>query len=185
MSGLKRLCSAAALLVFVTGMVGVQAGNRAATLAVIMTNDPVSNEIKVYDVGGKVLLQTLPTHGMGGVGGNARGVKQYKGEIVAVVNNGSNSVALYRRYGKGLKFDKLVATTSPPVSVDFGNDHMYVAGATTVDSFVLHGNNVEWMDGTTWLALIGGGLPPNGSTAQVGVIDDRSLIVTLKTDPDP
>jgi hypothetical protein len=185
MSGLKRLCSAAALLVFVTGMVGVQAGNRAATLAVIMTNDPVSNEIKVYDVGGKVLLQTLPTHGMGGVGGNARGVKQYKGEIVAVVNNGSNSVALYRRYGKGLKFDKLVATTSQPVSVDFGNDHMYVAGATTVDSFVLHGNNVQWMDGTTWLELVSGAVPPNGSTAQVGVIDDRSLIVTLKTDPDP
>jgi hypothetical protein len=62
---------------------------------------------------------------------------------------------------------------------------MYLAGATTVDSFVLHGNNVGWMDGTTWLELVGGGLPPNGSTAQVGVIDDRSLIVTLKTDPDP
>ena len=114
-----------------------------------------------------------------------RGVKQYNGEIVAVVNNGSNTVALYKRRGKALKFDKLVTTTSAPVSVDFGNDHMYVAGATTVDSFVLHGNDVEWMDGTTWLALAGGGLPANGSTAQVGVIDDRSLLVTLKTDPDP
>ena len=28
-------------------------------------------------------------------------------------------------------------------------------------------------------------LPPNGSTAQVGVIDERHLLVTLKTDPDP
>ena len=185
MSGLKRLCSAAALLVLVTGAASVRAADGAATLAVIMTNDPVSNQIKVYDVGANVLLQTLSTHGTGGVGGNARGVKQYNGEIVAVVNNGSGTVALYKRHGKGLKFDKLVTTTSAPVSVDFGNDHMYVAGATTVDSFVLHGNNVEWMDGTTWLALIGGGLPPNGSTAQVGVIDDRSLIVTLKTDPDP
>jgi len=185
MSGLKRLCSAAALLVLVTGAASVRAAHGAATLAVIMTNDPVSNQIKVYDVGANVLLQTLSTHGMGEVGGNARGVKQYNGEIVAVVNNGSGTVALYKRHGKGLKFDKLVTTTSAPVSVDFGNDHMYVAGATTVDSFVLHGNNVEWMDGTTWLALIGGGLPPNGSTAQVGVIDDRSLIVTLKTDPDP
>jgi hypothetical protein len=84
-----------------------------------------------------VLLQTLSTHGMGGVGGNARGVKQYKGEIVAVVNNGSNSVALYQRRGKDLRLDKLVTTTSAPVSVDLGNDHMYVAGATTVDSFVI------------------------------------------------
>jgi hypothetical protein len=32
------------------------------------------------------------------------------------------------------------------VSVDFGNDHLYVAGATTVDSFVLHQNSVEGLD---------------------------------------
>lgn len=185
MSGLKRLCSAAALLTFATGAVSVQAGNRAATLAVLMTNDLMTNELKVYDVGANALLQTLPTHGMGGVGGNARGVKQYNGEIVAIVNNGSNTVAVYKRNGRGLKFDKLVSTTSPPVSIDFGNDHMYVAGATTVDSFVLHGNTVGWMDGTTWLALAGGAAPPNGSTAQVGVVDDQSLIVTLKSDPDP
>src|SRR4029450_10318896 len=156
MSGLKSLCRAAALLVLGMGSANVQADHRAATLAVIMTNDPVSNQIKVYDVGANVLLQTLSTHGMGGVGGNARGVKQYNGEIVAVVNNGSNS----------LKFDKLVTTTSLPVSVDFGNDHMYVAGATTVDSFVLHGNNVAWMDGTTSLELVSGGVPPHSMTAK-------------------
>jgi carboxyl-terminal processing protease len=61
------LCSAAALLVFATGVVGVQAGRRAVTLAVIMTNDPVSNQIKVYDVDTHVLLQTLSTHGKGTV----------------------------------------------------------------------------------------------------------------------
>ena len=41
------------------------------------------------------------------------------------------------------------------------------------------------MDGTTWLELAGGGLPLNGSTAQVGVVSDRQLLVTLKSDPDP
>jgi hypothetical protein len=41
------------------------------------------------------------------------------------------------------------------------------------------------MDGTTALELAGGGAPPNGSTAQVGVINERRLLVTLKTDPDP
>ncbi|MEP7304426.1 MAG: hypothetical protein ABJA98_02800, partial [Acidobacteriota bacterium] len=76
-------------------------------------------------------------------------------------------------------------TTSAPVSVDFGNDHMYVAGATTVDSFAVHRHNVEWRDGTTWLELVGGGVPPNGSTAQVGVVNERRLLVTLKADPDP
>jgi hypothetical protein len=185
MSGLKSLCGAAALLVFATGGIGVHAGHRAVTLAVIMTNDPISNQIKVYDADTHVLLQTLPSYGQGGVGGNARGVKQYNGELFAAVNNGSNTVALYKRDGNGLRFDKLVTTSSAPVSVDFGNDHLYVAGATTVDSFVLHRNNVDWMDGTTWLELAGGGLPSNGSTAQVGVINERRLLVTLKTDPDP
>ena len=93
-----------------------------------------------------VLLQTLSTHGKGGVGGNARGVKQYDGELFAAVNNGSNTVAIYRRDGNSLRFDKLVTTTSAPVSVDFGHDHLYVAGATTVDSFVLH-RHTRGMDG--------------------------------------
>ena len=84
-----------------------------------------------------------------------------------------------------LRFDKTVSTTSAPVSVDFGNDHLYVAGATTVDSFALHQNSVVWLDGTTELALAGGGLPPGGSTAQVGVLDEKQLLVTLKTDPEP
>jgi hypothetical protein len=154
-------------------------------LAVIMTNDPMSNKIQIYDAGTHVLLQTLSTHGKGGAGGNARGVKQYNGELFAAVNNGSNTVAIYRRDGNRLRFDKLVTTTSAPVSVDFGHDHLYVAGATTVDSFVVHRNTVEWMDGTATLELAGGGTPPNGSTAQVGVINERRLLVTLKTDPDP
>ena len=44
---------------------------------------------------------------------------------------------------------------------------------------------MEWLDGTTALALVGGGLPSAGSTSQVGVIGERQLLVTLKTDPDP
>ena len=185
MSRLIRICGAAALLVFAAGDVRAHAERHGATLAVTMTNDPTTNEIKVYDAGERVLIQTLPTYGKGGVGGNARGVREYRGELFAAVNNGSNSLALYRRVGDRLKFDKLVITTSAPVSVDFGNDHMYVAGATTIDSFVLHENNVGAMDGTTWLELAGGGLPANGSTAQVGVLNERTVLVTLKTDPDP
>ena len=165
------------------GSVNLHAKHEGLILAVTMTNDPTSNAIQVYDAR-NALLQTLSTRGKGGVGGNARGV-QYHGEIFAAVNNGSNSVAVFRRQNNRLKFEKIVTTTSAPVSIDFGNDHMYVAGATTVDSFEMHGNHVGWLDGTTWLQLAGGGLPPNGSTAQIGVVDDRRLLVTLKTDPDP
>ena len=159
--------------------------NEALTLAVTMTNDPASNQIKVYDASTLDLLQTLSTNGAGGASGNARGVRQLDGELFAAVNNGSNSVAIYRRLGNALRLDRVVATTSAPVSVDFGNGHMYVAGATTVDSFILQGNSVGPRDGTVRLRLAGGGAPSSGSTAQVGVIDEQTLLVTLKTDPIP
>jgi len=183
----KRNVSGAIVVVlaFAASGAGIQAAGHERTLVVTMTNDPNANQIRVYDAESHILLQTLSTHGKGGVGGNARGVKQHDGTLVAVVNNGSNNVALFRRDGDVLKFDKLVSTTSAPVSVDFGNDHLYVAGATTVDSFVLHQNSVQWLDGTTALELAGGGLPPARSTGQVGVIGKNELLITLKTDPDP
>jgi hypothetical protein len=185
MGRMVRIGSVAVLLAFATGFAGLGAEHRAATLAVTMTNDQTANQIKVYDVDSGALLQTLATRGKGGAGGNARGVRQYRGEILAVVNNGSNTVAVYSREGNGFRFDTLVTTTSAPVSVDFANEHMYVAGATTVDSFVMHRNTVDWLDGSASLELVGGGAPPDGSTAQVGAIDERQLLVTLKTDPDP
>ena len=171
---------------FAAGGAGVYAsGGHGRTLVVTMTNDANANQIKVYDAQSHVLLQTLSTHGRGGAGGNAPGIRQLDGGLVAVVNNGSNSVALFRRDDDALRFDKVISTTSAPVSVDFGNDHLYVAGTTTVDSFVLEHNSVRWLDGTTDLALATGGAPPAGSTAQVGVIGKNQLLVTLKADPDP
>jgi hypothetical protein len=185
MSRFAVLFGAASLLMLAAHGVTVTADQRGPTLVVTMTNDATSNAVQVYDAATHALLQTLPTQGQGGVGGNARGVKQYTGELVAAVNNGSGTVAVYRRQSDGLKFEKVVTTSSAPVSVDFGNGHMYVAGATTVDSFVINGGDVGALDGTASLQLAGGGLPPDGSTAQVGVLDDRHLLVTLKTDPDP
>ncbi len=185
MTRLKALGTVATLLLVFAASSLVRADRRERTLIVTMTNDPVTNQIKVYDADTRVLLQTLSTHGKGGVSGNARGVKQLDGDLVAVVNNGSSSVALFTRDGLGLRFEKLVSTTSAPVSIDFGNDHMYVAGATTIDSFAMHRDSVQWLDGTTSLALAGGATPPIGSTAQVGVINERQLLVTLKADPDP
>jgi hypothetical protein len=181
-----KVAGAAVLCVAVAGGAArIHASGHDRTLVVTMTNNPDANQIKVYDADSRVLLQTLSTHGKGGAGGNARGIKQLEGALVAVVNNGSSTVALFRRDGDRLRFDKVVPTSSAPVSVDFGNDHLYVAGATTVDSFVLHERSVEWLDGTIDLALAGGGAPPAGSTAQIGVTGERQLLVTLKTDPDP
>jgi hypothetical protein len=184
MSKLGTLCAIACLAI-AAGATGISASGHGRTLVVTMSNDPNANELKVYDAASHVLLQTLSTHGKGGAAGNARGIKQFEDRLVAAVNNGSSTVALFRRTGDALKFEKVVSTTSAPVSVDFGNDHLYVAGATTVDSFALREQSVEWLDGTTQLALSGGGIPAAGSTAQVGVTGRQQLLVTIKTDPDP
>jgi DNA-binding beta-propeller fold protein YncE len=175
----------AAGLMAVSGGTALDAAPHGATLAVTMTNDPASNAIQVYDAATHALVQQISTGGKGGANGNARGIRQFQGELVAAVNNGSNSVAVFRRHHNELRFERLVTTTSAPVSIDFGTDHMYVAGATTVDSFVLHDHTVGWLDGTAPLVLASGATPPNGSTAQLAVVDGRSLLVTLKTDPDP
>jgi hypothetical protein len=185
MSRLKVLSAMAGCLMAAAASAGIHASGRGRTLVVTMTNDANANQIKVYDAESHVLLQTLSTHGKGGAAGNARGIKQYNRGLVAVVNNGSGNVALFHRNGDALRFDKVIQTTSAPVSVDFGNDHLYVAGATSVDSFALREHSVEWLDGTTGLALAGGAIPPPGSTAQVGLVNTRQLLVTLKTDPDP
>jgi len=114
MSRLKVLGAMVAGLALTAATTAIHASDHRHTLVVTMTNDAESNQIKVYDAESHVLLQTLSTHGKGGAGGNARGIKQYNGRLVAVVNNGSGNVALFRRDGDALRFDKVVATTSAP-----------------------------------------------------------------------
>jgi hypothetical protein len=163
----------------------VHAEDTEKTLVITMTNDPEANAVVVFDPATHARLQTLSTNGKGGAGGNARGVAQYEDRLVAAVNNKSGTVAVFERAGDRLAYVQSVVTTSPPLSVDFANGHMYVAGSTRVDSFVLHGDHIGQLDGTTALSLTGGALPPDGSTAQVGAVDNRTLLVTLKSDPTP
>jgi hypothetical protein len=173
------------LLLIAVSSAKVQAQGSQKILAVTMTNDPDANAVIVIDAITQARIQTLSTSGKGGVSNNARGVAQFDGRLFAAVNNGSGTVALFKRAGDHLVFEQLVVTTSAPVSVEFANGHLYVAGSTNVDSFIVDGSHVGALDGTTNLALVGGGLPPNGSTAQVGAANSQTLLVTLKTDPIP
>ena len=160
-------------------------GSSQKTLVVTMTNDPVSNALVVVDAATHERLQTISTNGKGGVSGNARGVAQYDSRLFAAVNYGSRTVSLFQRAGDRLIFENSVVTTSSPVSVNFSNGHMYVAGSSTVDSFIMNGSHVGYLDGTTRLVLAEGGFPEEGSTAQVEATDEDTLLVTLKTDPSP
>ena len=99
---------------------------------------------------------------------------------MAVVNNGSGDVAVFARVANRLRFDKVVHTTSAPVSIDFGNDHMDVAGATTVDSFAITTTPSASLTAPPGLSWPPVGRHQRGSTAQVGVINDRRLIVTRR-----
>jgi hypothetical protein len=182
----RRLSIAAAALFAFAGTIAIlHADPQQVTLAIVMTNDQTQNAIQVYDAATHTLLQTLPTNGQGGAGGNARGVRQFDGELFAAVNAGSNTIAIFRRSGNSLMFEQLLSTSSAPESLDFGNDHLYVAGAQTVESFEVKNHRIGGRDGGALLDLVGGGSPPDGSTAQVGVLDAGHVLVTLKTDPIP
>ena len=151
----RTFINQAVLLALAATAAFAHAGQKdSSTLAVVMTNDPTTNQIQVFDASTDTLLQTLSTNGAGGVAGNARGVKQRDNELVAVVNYGSNSVSLFKRNGNGLSLRQTVTTSSAPVSIDFGNDHMYVAGTTTVDSFAIKGDHLQ-LDGSATLQLFG------------------------------
>src|SRR5438132_7906832 len=138
------------------------------SLNITMTNDLKHNSLQVYDTLTHLLVQEISTHGRGGVSGNAHGIKAWNDQLLAVVNNGSRTVSIFERKEDQLIFKRKVKTTSPPVSIDFGHGHMYVACATTVESFRL--DKEFKRDGSANLVIAEGGSPPKGSTAQVGVM---------------
>ena len=83
----------------------------------------------------------VPTGGFGGASGNAGGVA-VSGNVAAVVNFGSSNVTIFVRRGNAMEPVGLIKTSSQPVSVAFGHDHLVVLGLTTAESFPMIGNNV-------------------------------------------
>ncbi len=142
------------------------------TLVVTASNTP-SNKLLVYNAGGK-LIQSVSTGGEGGVSGNAGGIATW-GKRVAVVNFGSQTVAILEKTESGFELKQTIATVSSPLSVAFGHGHLYVLGGTTVESHQVSGYGVSSSpDGTAGLVVA------DGSAAQVGVLE-RQLIISEKS----
>ena len=81
-----------------------------------------------------------------------------------MVNFGSVNVALFERSGAGYAFSRNIAAASAPVSVAFGNNHLYILGTTTVESHAISSSGVSWTaDGVSPLLIA------DGSAAQVMV----------------
>ncbi len=160
------------LVPLIGAVTAVQADTDQDALVVTASN-AATNQLLVYNTGG-TLIQTVSTQGQGGVSGNAGGIEA-KGDLVAVVNFGSQSVSIFERKGNGFQMKQLVPTVPNPVSVAFGAGHLYILGATEVESHRMDGSNVHSTpDGVVTL------LKADGSSAQVGVVENQ-LIITEKS----
>ena len=108
---------------------------------VVTTSNAASNQLLVYSASG-TLIQTISTQGKGGIpgGGNSGGIA-VQDQQIATINFGSKSVSLFTLQENGFKFNKLIPAASSPVSVAFGNDHLYILGLTTVESHQTFGND--------------------------------------------
>ena len=169
---MKRASVFGTIALLAGGAVTAIASDSQETLVVTASNG-ANNQLLVYDTGG-ALLQTLSTKGKGGASGNSGGIT-IRGGLLAVVNFGSQSVSIFERSGKGFAFQQLVSTVSSPLSVAFNRDHLYILGATHVESHRLD----EWgvnpnPDGVAVL------LKADGSAAQVGVAVNQ-LVITEKS----
>jgi hypothetical protein len=140
---------------------------------VVTASNAAKNQLLVYNAAGN-LVQTVLTQGQGGVSGNAGGI-QAKGNLVAVVNFGSQNVSILERWGNGFQVKQLVPAVSGPVSVAFGAGHLYILGTTKVESHPFYGSEVSSTpDGVVTL------LKADGSSAQVGIVQNQ-LIITEKS----
>lgn len=166
---MKKVWAIVAIVLLVAGATGAQAAPADRALVVTSSNTQ-ANQLLVYDTTG-TLIQTVSTQGQGGVGNNAGGIAAQNG-TVAVVNFGSQSVSILELGNGGFTLRSVVSTVSPPVSVAFGEDHLYVLGTTTVESHrIREASTVDAnADGVATLSRA------DGSSAQVGVVGDQLVI---------
>ncbi len=142
------------------------------TLVVTSSNVSV-NQLLVYTPAGK-LVETLPTGGAGGVGGNSGGIASSH-RLLAVVNFQSQSVSIFKRLDTNFVLSQVFSTLSGPVSVAFGHRHLYILGTTHIESHSIEDGWVnQTPDGSATL------VKADGSAAQVGVLDNQ-LIITEKS----
>ncbi len=65
-----------------------------------------------------------------------------EGKLAAAVNFGSSTVTIFLRQGNSMEPVQTVKTSSAPLSVAFGHNHLLVLGQSTAESFPVYGNTV-------------------------------------------
>jgi len=172
----QRILTAAATAIVLLGAMTAASAEGAAHAPLVLTaSNATTNELVVLDATGAV-LRRIPTQGQGGVAGNAGGIATSR-DRVAVVNFGSANVSIFQRDDGGRQFrvEQVVQTLGSPVSVAFGNDHLYVLTTTGVESHRAGPWGVTpAADGHAQL------LHADGSAAQVGALR-HELILSEKS----
>ncbi|MBW8779245.1 MAG: hypothetical protein JF585_08505 [Burkholderiales bacterium] len=171
---LERILTATAAAVLLLGAATTASAQGRGNL-VLTASNATTNELIVMNTAGTV-LKRIPTQGQGGVSGNAGGIAASR-DRVAVVNFGSSNVSIFQRDegGRGLRLERVIPTLGSPVSVAFGNDHLYVLTTTHVESHRAGPWGVQpGVDGQAQL------LHGDATAAQVGVIKGE-LIFTEKS----
>ncbi len=157
-----------AAVVLLAAAASARASRNQQTMVVTASNG-TDNQLMVYDPSG-AMLQMLSTGGQGGVSGNSGGIAS-QGRLLAVVNFGSQNVTVFVQNGQGFRMGSKISSVSKPVSVAFGQGHLYILGTTTVESHRVTGLSVQSVvDGMTMLTVA------DMSAAQVGVVGNQLII---------
>ena len=173
------------------------------TLVLTSSNDPSANHVIVFKLNSEAtpsltLVNTLPTGGKGGAGGNA-GAVQFRDETGAVVNYGSNTLTRLVRDDGSVRIAgdiPLAPNCVQPLSVALKGRHAFVVGSNCAESHAwpsghLDGNAVSLPDnsagqivtGESWSAvtLKSGSVLALGLTPG-GALNGSSATVTLPPD---
>lgn len=162
-----------ALALLIGSAAAAQGQNWTPQTLVVTASNSSPNSLLVYNTSDK-LLESIPTGGDGGASGNSGGIASWR-DRVAVVNFGSQTVSIFEKSEHGFKLAQLIPTSSNPLSVAFGHNHLYILGATSVESHEVSDFGVR-LESDGWAALVKG----DGSAAQVGVLENQ-LILTEKS----
>jgi hypothetical protein len=163
-------------------------------LVLTSTNNPSGNEVIVFKLNGASLpfMTMFPTGGNGGASGNA-GILQFRDDIGAVANYGSNTVSQLVRDEDSISIGqtfKLAQGCTNPDSVALAHNHLFVVGANCAESHswpggYLAGRVVSIPDtsagqiavGRSWAAVT----LKSGSVLQLPLSDDGALNGTSTT----
>jgi len=169
----KSACGMGLLSLFIAGAVAAQSASPSSDgqALIVTASNTTHNQLMIYNATG-ALLEQIATGGAGGVRGNAGGIAQNHDRL-AVVNFGSGNVSIFDKDfdHPGLRYEKLVPAVANPVSVAFGNDHLYILTTSYIESHRIDHYGVDpRADGEARLVI------GDGSAAQVGALQGQLII---------